>query len=88
MVFYNFLFILRTSTEATGISSSTTHEYDDYEPLFSLGVRSGVKSKAIYSGVRSARQVHYKRLVKNDWEIRDIHCQGVPFTKLPGILFN
>ena len=63
---------IRTSTDSTNEDPTTTVEYDDYEPLFSLGLRS-------------SRQVQfYKRLVKNDWEIRDIHCQGVPFTKLPG----
>ena len=64
--------IFRTTTEVATSYDSTTEDYDEYEPLFSLGVRS---PRQIYSSAS---------LRKQNWEVQDINCQGVPFTTIPG----
>lgn len=51
---------------------TSTEDYDDYEPLFSLGLRS-------------PRQAGSSRK-KQHWEVQDINCQGIPFTTIPGKL--
>ena len=63
----------RTTTAGTSYGT-TTEDYDEYEPLFSLGVRS---PRQIYSS---------SSFRKHDWEVQDINCQGVPFTTIPGKL--
>ena len=63
----------RTTTAGTSYGT-TTEDYDEYEPLFSLGVRS---PRQIYTS---------SSFRKHDWEVQDINCQGVPFTTIPGKL--
>jgi len=52
---------------------TSTEDYDDYEPLFSLGLRSPRQAAG------SSRKRQY-------WEVQDINCQGIPFTTIPGKL--
>ena len=57
------------SCRTTTTAESSTEDYDDYEPLFSLGLRS-------------PRQVQGRK--QQHWEVQDINCQGIPFTTIPG----
>ena len=70
---FNEFIYFRTTTAGTSYGT-TTEDYDEYEPLFSLGVRS---PRQIYSS---------SSFRKHDWEVQDINCQGVPFTTIPGKL--
>ena len=70
---FNEFIYSRTTTAGTSYGT-TTEDYDEYEPLFSLGVRS---PRQIYTS---------SSFRKHDWEVQDINCQGVPFTTIPGKL--
>lgn len=57
-------------------AETSTEDYDDYEPLFSLGLRS-------------PRQANSRSVSKKQhWEVQDINCQGIPFTTIPGKPFH
>jgi hypothetical protein len=84
------LFVLCCRTTTT-TAEATTEDYADYEPLFSLGVHQK-QHQAGHQAVRGrgrsrvARQISYqqRRHHPSNWEVRDINCNGVPFTRIPG----